>query len=525
MLPYLNFLFLDDENPEECDITHWIDNFPKCYYDTSLDKQGLFLLRQAFMLDYLENLGAGSRELKNFRVWLKHQVRLRLTSVKNIENEDTRSRAMELITNANEILRGKLSARSPETIKDIEYFLNTGDGVPSKLPSTVTSPYISWRRSENGDKSKGQKIEFVNASFLYPGYRIMPRCMNLHMSGGSRFSFDPVSEKNDYKTALFRFLSGFNYTFYKFSDVLEHLSMYADISDKNDLVRSALDFLKSPGRNLPETFSPIMEKEYEIQEKYIIDCKKYIDTRSIKNMDWDSKKLKEDFINFLQDTVDKEVGEGKYSPAQEDNNNTIENTVVNPNKLHHIQMDTTLLSNLFHRRQELSSAETVLSMILQEGNTFHQKFVMQEEGSESPEEEGEEENPPADEPENDDEETSPENEEETEKESSEDPNKDNENEENNDSTHTAVKERISEILGFEFGLNKKPSINNVVFRNMIEQEIDNMVKQTDTDLSADQLAVLRYFKLYWLYIVDLETIKKVLEAVLGNKNPIEIKEV
>ncbi len=83
--------------------------------------------------------------------------------------------------------------------------------------------------------------------------------------------------------------------------------------------------------------------------------------------------------------------------------------------------------------------------------------------------------------------------------------------------HKDLVTSIADILKIDIHTAKVPSLDTILFKQLIEQRITEILESKDYTLEQDQRLALRYFKLHLLYLVDLTTTLTMLRKILGSK--------
>lgn len=84
-------------------------------------------------------------------------------------------------------------------------------------------------------------------------------------------------------------------------------------------------------------------------------------------------------------------------------------------------------------------------------------------------------------------------------------------------TPSHVAKTVSKLLGVDYVLEKTATINSVMIKRLLEFQIDEILREQEPPLSPDEQQALRYFKLYWLHLVDVDTAVAVIERILAGK--------
>lgn len=501
MLPFLNFLFLDTDIDGESGGVPAVDfreKYPAILSKLSSDEYAQFLLRQAIMSSYLSVFQLQSRELYNFQVWLNEQIQSRKTLISTIHDEHTALLTTHMLQIADDALHHRLHLYDPA---QVSYWINGFDKgyhfIPTAIPPAVVRPFVHWCKLKKGFTPETEESE--GCLMTGESHRIFPRLLNLTVN--KTCEFDPVSSSDsEFRTYIFDYLSSFSIRLSDATEIFDFLSRFAVSFESPGFFELASDFLSKPYMFHYLTYSPVLERDYQIHTNMLHDFVDWLYKSGVlDNMDHVNKTVLQSFINTVYGHLNPQaIGEDENSAPQimgtteevYDNNMTKEGAI--PVKVHHVKMNTAAVFSQLSRIKRMSPYHEVNQSVVQQENSVLQKkqlvnqFGDEEEGGEEPAF-GEEEN--ADEG------------------------------DAGDNTHT-VKEKISDILGFKFKLNEEATLNGVVFRSMVEQAIDNLLKASNSKLTVDQLTALRYFKIYWLFIVNIETIKNVLEVILGKPNPI-----
>ena len=81
---------------------------------------------------------------------------------------------------------------------------------------------------------------------------------------------------------------------------------------------------------------------------------------------------------------------------------------------------------------------------------------------------------------------------------------------------------IEDVLGFKFEKADDSTLDAVLLKEYINTRINEMVRDENNSLKPEQREALKYFKLRWLHLVNMTTVKKVLAAILnGSSNSLK----
>lgn len=491
MVPFLRFIYVENPSVDPVSCRQFMENYPKVLQTLRKDERAVFLLRQQFLLRYLFDTAPSapaSTELLNLHEWLKEQGDLMAAVVTDERDPDVQTRAGEILSIFRELRQASASRIHPS---DIIAYMTGYDNIPGKVPAYVIKPYLHWHNAATDEIDDPR--EYATASFLLPGVSVYPRIWWMCIKRMSEGSYRPmVPEENDFETGFYAYLASFRGSWTQYADVVEATARYAVNFEYPMWCEFVHNFLEAPARYTDKRYTPLLEREYDIATPFMRDFVRLLDMHGILTEMQDT----EDIQHLTQlllatgvsnDYVTELIKTGGTTRSDSDNNMSSEagsgRSLSAP-----YAMNMQSLSRARDTAQHFSSAERVLAIV--QGRPDIESSVEQDE-EEVPDLGEEDEN------------------------GEQDKGQDSGGDQDK---HTQA-QSIADILGFKFELDEEdPNLDDWMFRRMVEQKIDSLLNDEDNNkLSTDQKTALRYFKVYWLYLVKMDTIRKVLETILETK--------
>jgi hypothetical protein len=552
MTPFIKFFITDNQFqilnqksklPKDSEINRYFTNL-------RIDEKAVFIMRQMFITMYHTVIaGHVDISLAVYRKWLSRQAEILGSFIVSVGDDERKMHAKNALTVASQ-----LQCESGIDLDMLAQYEINYDDIPGIVPSNVYIPMVQYCNTINrAEGSKITEFSMENIRILAPVCPITSRIRIMYTQTVGDFAIMDHSESGDiYErltgpfgfmrcvlpkllqvSAIFRMLGNFRTDIdngiFSLMHHCEVLSHYVAMPGNNNTITRSQNYTMKYGDIVG--FAHMLRIHAAANDQYFVQyppLKLMIDrilTVSLPPEVADLYRAISDFISGEGDTNDSAAAE-KYYAAQEslvavkrlplDPTRTLSieaGQVVpesnGPNDLiteisEFIESRRFVAKDLLQGAEDEVSEEDEIGLDDAEQNDDDDLLSdpAEEEGSDplSPEEGSEDDN---------------------EDETNDDSVEGEEGDTEEDQAQSHVAKTVSDLLGVEIVLAKDATVDSVAIKGLLEFQINEVLREGVPELSPDEQQALRYFKLYWLHLVDIDTALAVIERILaGKKLPI-----